>query len=164
MNIIEDIFLVFKTLVLILGFFPSAFNCFFYIHWLLTIVVFGLFLYVIFKNFQTKSYKYAILTVIFSVASFISFQSSPGTSDAFEGLADVVNSILLSSLFALLEIIAFIMTFISNATDAKVKKIPVNTQEDNNLSKVDSYIECPNCNTWVKQNDQFCNKCGSKLH
>ena len=56
------------------------------------------------------------------------------------------------------------MIFVSNNTVRKNEKIPVNMQEDTTFNKVDSYIQCPNCNTWVKQNDQFCNKCGNKLH
>ena len=56
------------------------------------------------------------------------------------------------------------MVFISNAKAQNIKKIIESMPEERIANQTDSYMQCPSCNAWVKQNDQFCNKCGNKLH
>lgn len=162
----EKILIIIKTFILIVGFIPSAINAILYIYPIITVIMFGIFLYCIYKKCDKSCLKYAILSILFSIASYISFISSPGTSDNFEGLNSVISSSLFASLFVILMLISLLMLIITHV-NVKAKAnmlLDESTDSNNDVVLSNTNIQCPYCNAWVKQNNQFCNKCGNKLH
>lgn len=117
------------------------------------------------KKKMTDLIKYIFIFHIFCLGAYISLISSPGTDDSLSGLDGVINSMLFSSLFAILAIITMIIFAIKilvkiikseeNMSATNNDKTPLNINNDD--------VYCLYCGTYNDKNNLTCTKCGTRL-
>ena len=127
-----------KILITIAGFIPMFFNLFLYTSPILAPLIFIIIDYYIYKNYKNNNNAlvYAIISEIFSYASYILQGMAPGTDDTFAGLKETAEytfygcfTILLCLLFWVLSILAI------NKYKLQVKALENNNKQEESLPK-----------------------------